>query len=222
MRALALLSGGLDSTVAAALWRAEHGGAIEALFVDYGQRALIPERTAARAVASALAAELTELALPDAIFAGPSGGALLDASRPLPSPDLAAEDQTRSSADAVWVPNRNGLLVHLAAAVAEGRGLDVVVVGFNAEEAATFPDNGAPFLDALNVGLAYSTRGRIRVEAPCLSLGKAELLAVGREAGAPVELSWSCYGPGPEACGVCESCLRRARAEAAGRDDDGS
>jgi len=211
MTALALLSGGLDSTVAAALRQARDQDLAAALFVDYGQRALVPERRAARAVSAALGVPLHELALPSEAFAG--RGALLDASQDLPSPDLGREAQTRASAQAVWVPNRNGLMVNLAAALAEARGYGVVVVGFNAEEAATFPDNGVRFVSALNACLALSTRDGVEVVAPCLELEKAELLAAGRAAGAPVDLSWSCYGPGPDACGRCESCLRRARAE---------
>ena len=138
--------------------------------------------------------------------------ALLDDDAALPSPDLTTDAETRASAQAVWVPNRNGLLVNLAAALAEADGHAAVVVGFNAEEAATFPDNGAPFFEALNACLAFSTQTSVRVVAPCLALTKSELMAAGKAVGAPIEASWSCYGPGPEPCQRCESCLRRARA----------
>ncbi|GJM21551.1 MAG: 7-cyano-7-deazaguanine synthase [Planctomycetota bacterium] len=211
MTALALLSGGLDSCVAAALRQAREHDLAAALFIDYGQRAVAPERVAARAVSAALGVPLHELALPAAAFANKS--ALLDGATALPSPDLETAAETQASAQAVWVPNRNGLLVNLAAALAEAEGHTAVVVGFNAEEAATFPDNGAPFFEALNACLALSTQIGVQVVAPCLELSKAELVRAGRAVGAPLDASWSCYGPGPEACLRCESCLRRARAE---------
>ena len=214
MAALALLSGGLDSTVAVVLHTADGGEVALGLFVDYGQRAAGPERSAAMAVARALDFELlcTELPLLGQI----TRTALVDLSCDLPHPDPEhLDDEAAANADAVWVPNRNGLLVNLAAAVAEARGLDAVVVGFNAEEAASFPDNGPRFVASLNAALADSTRGAVRVVAPTLELTKAELLARGLQLGAPVHLAWSCYGAGPEPCGRCESCCRRQRAEAA-------
>ena len=211
--ALALLSGGLDSTVAAALYRARRGPLPAALFVDYGQRAAAPEARAASAVAAALGATLRVATLP--LLGEITRTALVNraAELPQPSPERLDADAGRS-ADAVWVPNRNGLLVNLAAAVAEAGGLAVVVVGFNAEEAATFPDNGARFVERLNLCLEDSTRGRVRVECPTLAMTKAELLVAGRAAGAPIEASWSCYEGGERPCGRCESCRRRQRAEA--------
>ncbi len=214
VEALALLSGGLDSTVAAAIWNAQHGRVVLGLFVDYGQRALGPERRAARAVAAALGFALVETAVP--LLAAETRTALVRRELPVPHPEPARLDlEAPSTADAVWVPNRNGVLVNLAAALAEARGLSRVIVGFNAEEAASFPDNGPRFVAALDAALADSTRGRVSLAAPVLHLDKAGLLAEGRRLGAPVELSWSCYEEGPRPCGRCESCLRRERASRA-------
>jgi 7-cyano-7-deazaguanine synthase len=212
--ALALLSGGLDSTVAAALYRARHGEVRLGLCVDYGQRAARREREAAQAVGAALGfpVELAEVPLLGRVTAT----ALVARERPLPRPDpLRLDEDALATADAVWVPNRNGVLVNLAAALAEACGLDVVVVGFNAEEAVTFPDNSARFVEHLNACLQEGTRGKVRVECPTLHLTKAQLLAEGRAAGAPVHLAWSCYEGGEAPCGACESCRRRERAEAA-------
>lgn len=216
MRAVALLSGGLDSTVAAALHRAGGGTLVAALFVDYGQRAAAPERAAARAVAAALEVELHETRVPLYERIGGRAGALVARDRPLPRPDPDALDGpgARASAAAVWVPNRNGVLVNLAAALAEALDAQAVVVGFNAEEAATFADNGPRFVASLNACLADSTRNGVRVVSPTIALGKPALLAAGRRVGAPIERSWSCYDAGPRPCGTCESCRRRARAEA--------
>lgn len=218
MSALALLSGGLDSTVASALYVADGGVLSRALFVDYGQKAAGPEERAARSVAAALGVEVERLELP--ALAAVTRTALVAGDQELPEPDLETLDQTAAAtADAVWVPNRNGLLLNLAAALAEAGGQEHVVVGFNAEEAETFPDNGAAFLGCVNRALEFSTRGAVAVVAPTLHMSKRELLQAGRAVGAPVELAWSCYRGGDIPCGRCESCRRRERAEQALADD---
>jgi 7-cyano-7-deazaguanine synthase len=214
MSALALLSGGLDSTVAAALHAARTGPVALGFFVDWGQRAAVPELAAARAVGAALGFPVLATDLP--LLAQITQTALVRRDRPLPHPGPDRLDaDAGATADAVWVPNRNAVLVNLAAAVAEARGLSPVIVGFNAEEAATFPDNSARFLEHLNLCLEDSTRGRVSVVCPTLHLTKAELLAEGLRAGAPVHLAWSCYEGGAAPCGRCESCRRRRRAEEA-------
>lgn len=213
MPALVLLSGGLDSTVAAAVQARRPGGVALGLCVDYGQRAARREAQAADAVGRELGFGVVHTALP--LLAEITATALVRRDVPLPQPEPGRLDaEAPATADAVWVPNRNGLLVNLAAAVAEARGLELVVVGFNAEEAATFPDNSESFVVHLNACLRESTRGRVTVEAPLLHLDKAGLLAEGRRVGAPVHLAWSCYEGGEQPCGRCESCRRRARAEA--------
>ncbi len=214
MPALALLSGGLDSTVASALYVADGGRLARGLFVHYGQKAAVPEERAARAVGAALGIAVDRIDLP--ALGAVTGTALVAADRDLPEPELATLDETaEDTADAVWVPNRNGLLLNLAAAVAEGSGWEHVVVGFNAEEARTFPDNGAAFLERSNRALELSTRGRVAVVAPTLHMSKRELLEAGLALGAPVEHAWSCYRGGEIPCGRCESCRRRERAERA-------
>jgi 7-cyano-7-deazaguanine synthase len=116
----------------------------------------------------------------------------------------------------VWVPNRNGLLVNVAAAFAEALGCARVVVGFNAEEGETFPDNTAAFVETCNAALDLSTRGRVGVWSPTVSMRKASIIVEGRRAGAPLEWVWPCYAGGEAPCGTCESCVRfeRARREA--------
>ncbi len=214
MAGLALLSGGLDSTVAAALYKARHGPVALGLVVDYGQRAALRETEAAQAIGLALGFPVLATRLP--LLGEITATALVRRDRPLPAPDPARIDEpaaAAATADAVWVPNRNGVLVNLAAAVAEARGLDTVVVGFNAEEAATFPDNTARFVERVNDCLRDSTRGRVMLVSPTLAMTKAELLAEGLAVGAPVHLAWSCYEGGEKPCGLCESCRRRQRAE---------
>ncbi len=210
--AVALLSGGLDSVVATAA-AARSGGVALALTFDYGQLSAGREVTAARAVARSLGVKwkrvqlrwLSEL-LPDAMKRGGEG---------LPRPDAAALDDAergKERARAVWVPNRNGVFLNVAAAYAEGLGAGAVVAGFNREEARTFPDNSAEFMERATAALALSTLSGVRVESPTAALSKPEIVRLGMELGAPLSSVWSCYGAGPEMCGDCESCARLLRA----------
>jgi 7-cyano-7-deazaguanine synthase len=215
MRAVGLLSGGLDSTVALALVAARRLGGVElALTIDYGQRAAAREVDAARRIAERLALPHRVVALP--FFRELGGGALLDAELELPRPDRATLDRggraVAKSADRVWVPNRNGVFIEVAAAFAESLGADAVVVGFNREEAATFPDNSQGYLEAMNGALAFSTRGRVRLASPTASLDKVEIVRAGSECDAPLDLIWPCYEGGADPCGTCESCQRLRRA----------
>jgi 7-cyano-7-deazaguanine synthase len=213
MTAVALLSGGLDSTVAAALAQREHRLRV-AITADYGQRAAVREIAAARRIANVLGCEHRVIELP--FLAAVTRTALVARDRELPA--LAADqlDEVAGAAAesmrAVWVPNRNGLLLAAAAAIAEGLDATVVIVGFNREEAATFPDNGADFLAATTAALRFSTANGVRVESPTVELDKREVVAEGIRIGAPLPYVWSCYRGQERHCGRCESCLRLFRA----------
>ena len=202
-KAVVLLSGGLDSTVAFHL----SAGVVLALTFDYGQRAAKREVTCARRIARRRGVRHLALRLPWL-----AGGALTDRSRALPRPDLASPKQTRASADAVWVPNRNGVFIAVAAAFAERLGAGRVVVGFNREEARTFPDNSRGFIVAMNRALSFSTRGAVRVESPTAAWDKRRIVREARSRGIPLEPLWPCYEGGRAWCRKCESCRRSLRA----------
>ncbi|MBL8841399.1 MAG: 7-cyano-7-deazaguanine synthase QueC [Planctomycetes bacterium] len=212
--AVALLSGGLDSTVALALAQ-ERGPIALALTIDYGQRAAAREIERSAALARHFGVAHRVVALP--FFAElPGGGALLDRALELPRPDRATLERggraVEASAARVWVPNRNGVFVEVAAAFAEALGAGRVVVGFNREEAATFPDNSLGYLKALDGALAYSTRGHVRVEAPTGALDKAAIVAAAASRRLPLDVIWPCYEGGAAPCATCESCQRFLRA----------
>ena len=127
--ALALLSGGLDSAVAAALHQRAGSPIALGLFVDYSQRAAVREQAAARALGEALGFAVRTTTLP--LLAEVTRTALVrpDAALPRPDPDALDRDAERT-ADAVWVPNRNALLVNLAAALAEAAQALAVFIEF--------------------------------------------------------------------------------------------
>ncbi|MHB8994742.1 MAG: 7-cyano-7-deazaguanine synthase QueC [Armatimonadota bacterium] len=218
MKAISLLSGGLDSVVAT--WLATRDLEIAlAITCDYGQRAAEREIEAASHVAAALAVPHRIISLP--WLAEIAGDALTNRDQPLP---LLGKDQldstaARESAAAVWVPNRNGLLLNIAGVFADALRAEAIIVGFNAEEAATFSDNTPEYTAAATSAFRYSTRSGCQVISPTVAMTKREIVLAGRETGAPLDLCWSCYDSGPVPCRVCESCLRSQRAFAeAGRD----
>ncbi len=219
MRAVALLSSGMDSVVAATLVARE--GELElALTFDYGQRAAVREAEYAARVCEALGVAHRVLKLE--WLAEITTTALVDTSRSLP--ELGDEEldseAAHESAKQVWVPNRNGVFVNIGASFAEAHGCEAVVVGFDAEEAATFPDNSREYVEAATRALRYSTLSGVRVHAPLVGMSKPEIARLGLEIGAPLEWSWSCYTGGEKPCLRCESCRRRARAfRSIGRED---
>lgn len=212
-RAVALLSGGLDSGVALGMWLQRGGRCDLALCVDYGQPAAPAEARASRSLAARFDVPWQELKLPwlgDA--ARSAGSALAHGGGALP--ELADDDPGDDrSAAAVWVPARNVVLVAAAAALAEARGADCVVVGFNREEAATFADNSLEFVEALQRTLALGTRSGVSVASPTLELDKRGIVTAARQLGLTPRDFWSCYRAGgdPTTC-HCESCVRSRRA----------
>jgi len=210
-RSIILLSAGLDSAVNLQQAHRQTDIAL-ALTADYGQLAAAREIAAARAMCERLQAPHRVVNLP--WLRRISGSALTADEGAIPQPragdlDTPVAEQT---ARAVWVPNRNGVFVNIAAAFAEVLDCDLIVAGFNAEEGATFPDNSPRFVRAANRALRFSTLRRPRVISYTQQLDKTGIVRLGREIGAPLELVWSCYRGGDEHCWRCESCLRLKRA----------
>ncbi len=221
MKAVVLLSAGLDSTVNLYLAREKYEIA-RALTCDYGQRAAPREIETAERICRSLNIPHQVLSLPWVKEWG--GSALLDTSRSVPrGSEVRIHDQGTSdeTAERVWVPNRNGILLNIAAGVAESLGAGRVIPGFNAEEAKTFPDNSADFMEAVNKSFSYSTRNRVQVECLTVAMHKPEIFAVALKKEIPLQSFWPCYFADPKPCGECESCQRFLHAaEKNGREED--
>jgi len=212
MKSVVLLSGGLDSTVslAQALRESE---VVLCLTMDYGQRAAVREIAASRALADHYG--LNHRVIPLPFLSEITRTALVNRDARLPGPNREELDDPGAAARtaaAVWVPNRNGLFVNIAACFAESLGCQRVVAGFNREEALTFPDNSVAYLEAANGALAYSTAGRVQVLSYTQRLNKEEIVHLGQRLGVPWNLIWSCYRGEDKMCGKCESCRRLLRA----------
>ncbi len=111
----------------------------------------------------------------------------------------------------VWVPNRNGLFINIAACYAEYYGADLIITGFNLEEAREFPDNTPEFISAANLALAYSTLNKVKVRSYVAGLTKKEIYKAGLYHKAPLNYIYSCYLGSKRMCGKCASCLRLKR-----------
>jgi 7-cyano-7-deazaguanine synthase len=213
MSSIALLSSGLDSVVAFKKELDEHGVALAITF-DYGQRAAAKEIEMARLICKRYSIRhlVMELAWMEEI----TSTSLVNRGEKVP--ELAEKEldeikgKAKETAHQVWVPNRNGLFINIAAAYGDAFGYGRLVTGFNAEEGATFPDNSLAFVKAINKSLSYSCEKKVEVAAPVGNLDKEEIIREGVKIGAPLDLSWSCYFSGAKPCGKCESCMRRTRA----------
>jgi 7-cyano-7-deazaguanine synthase len=203
-RGVAILSGGLDSTVslAAALRKMD---VVLALTFDYGQRAARREREAAGQIAR-------HFRIPHRVVETPWLASLTSTALVNRRARLPLHEMSERSAKAVWVPNRNGVFIEIAAAHAESLGADRLITGFNKEEAVTFPDNSPGYVSAVNLALAYSTANGVKVVSFTGNLDKKAIVNLGRRLDAPLKFIWPCYEGGKRWCGECESCLRSLRA----------
>lgn len=212
MKSVVLLSGGLDS--ATNLYQAHNETKIVlALTFNYGQRAVNKEISSAKQLTNHLSVPHRVIEIPWVKDFGKSS--LIDSKGVIPQgTEVGIDDYEKSlqTAARVWVPNRNGILLNIAAGYAEALGAEMVIPGFNIEEAQTFPDNTEAFLQSLTNSFSFSTANKVRAHCYTTAMNKTEIVALGIKLGLPFELLWPCYFSEEKWCGQCESCLRFYRA----------
>ena len=208
-RAVLCLSGGMDSTVCAALAARDYE--VYALHFGYGQRTEARELASATEIARLTGAKQF-LPLTMDIFRRIGGSALTDST--IAVPDAPAEEATIGAAVPVtYVPFRNAHFLSAAVSWAEVVGAKTVIIGAVEQDSSGYPDCRPAYYEAFNALIRQGTKeGDIRVETPLIHLRKSEIVRLGVELGAPFHVSWSCYSGEREACGVCESCVLRLRA----------
>lgn len=214
--AIILLSGGLDSMVAAAIAR-EQGYVLHALSIDYGQRHR-RELLAARRIAQHLGAmRHSVLALDLAGF----GGSALTSDIVVPKTGLAP------GIPVTYVPARNLVFLSLTVACAEATGAQDIFIGVNALDYSGYPDCRPEFIVSFAETARLGTKAGIeghpfRIHAPLQHMSKADIARECHHLGLDPAWSWSCYDPTDEglACGRCDSCrLRRKGFAEAGLAD---
>jgi len=205
-KAVVLLSGGLDSMVAAATAR-EQGFSVLALTVNYGQRHSV-ELESARRIAAELADEHVVLDLDLRRF----GGSALTADMEVPKSGVGEDIPV------TYVPARNTVLLSLALAWAEAAGASDLFIGVNALDYSGYPDCRPEFIDAFETLANLATKagvegGRIRLHAPLQHMTKADIAREAARLGLEAGLSHSCYDPAPDGahCGLCDACRLRAK-----------
>lgn len=205
LRAVVLVSGGLDSATLLALAR-EQGYECHTLAFDYGQRHRA-ELDAARSVAAALGAVSHKTLGLDLRAIG--GSALTD--------DAIAVPESRSEGVPVtYVPARNTVFLSLALGWAEVLGAADIFIGVNAVDYSGYPDCRPAFIEAFqalaNVATRAGTEGAgFRIQAPLMALTKADIVREGSRLGVDYSLTVSCYQADADgrACGRCDSCVLR-------------
>jgi len=220
MKAVVLASGGLDSTITAAIAKRD-GGLVYLLTVSYGQRHVI-EVERARQVAGALGVAghlVLEVDLQQI------GGSALTTNQPVPKDRTRAE--RREGIPVTYVPARNTVFLSLALAYAEVLEASLIYIGANVLDYSGYPDCRPDYLRAFEhmarLGTRAGTMGKgIEIRAPLLQMTKADIIREGASLKVPFHLTHSCYDPAEDgtACGRCDSCrIRREGFRAAGISD---
>lgn len=208
--AVVLLSGGLDSSTALAM-TIERGCEVVALTFSYGQKHA-RELESAKSIARHY--DLKRHLVVDLDIGRYLESSLTRQSMRIPAGSDADVDEP--SIPSTYVPARNIVFLSVAAAIAESVGADTVVIAANSVDFSGYPDCTPEFMEAyqrmLGVGTRRGVEGdAVKVEAPLMSMSKADIVREATRLEVPLELTWSCYAGGERACGVCDSCRLRLK-----------
>lgn len=202
---LAVVSGGLDSTTLAYYLAEPSGQPPHLVSFDYGQR----HRTELDFAAATAASLNTRHDVVDLTAITPhlTGSALTDPTVEVPHGHYAADTMT-----ATVVPNRNMMMISVAAAIAQARGLSRVAVGVHAGDHPVYADCRPSFIDSARIAVEQATDGQVTVVAPFVNETKTDIARHAGRLGLPIDQTWSCYEGGEIHCGRCGTCVERIEA----------
>lgn len=211
MRAVVLLSGGLDSSTV--LYQAKSDGyQCYAISFDYQQR---HRRELESAIAIAHQAGVQDHQVVSFDLGQWGGSALTD--QEIDLPQKRSLEQMSQNIPITYVPGRNTIFLSFGLSYAEAIAAECVYIGVNALDYSGYPDCRPDYIEAMQKVFALGTKqGRegqkISIVTPLLNLKKTAIIDLGNQLGVPWEKTWSCYAGGEVACGVCDSCQLRLAA----------
>ncbi len=208
--AVVLLSGGVDSTVLLHyVVRGLGCSGVHALSFNYGQRhsrELVCASAQARLVSAAY--RIIDLSFMGALIQ--EGSALIEGGAPVPDLDALTVEELQQPP--TYVPNRNMMLLSMAAAYAEAHGITEVYYGAQAQDEYGYWDCTRDFLKRMNEVLGLNRKRPVTINAPFVSKSKADTVSLGLGLGVDFTQTWSCYRGGESACGTCPTCVERLNA----------
>jgi 7-cyano-7-deazaguanine synthase len=195
----------MDSCVCAALAARDH--AVAAVHVSYGQRTEAREQRSFMAICDRLGIK-DRLVVRNEALQAIGGSALTDARIAVPESHTIGQD-----VPVTYVPFRNAHFLSVAVSWAEVLGAEKIYIGAVEQDSSGYPDCRPEYYQAFNAVIRMGTKeGRIQIVTPLIAMRKAEIVKLGLELDAPLDLTWSCYSREDSACGVCDSCALRLRA----------
>ena len=214
MKAMVLFSGGVDSTTCLGIAVDKYGAEnVVALSIAYGQKHT-KEIECSQKIAQHYGVEHLYLDL-GKIFQYSNCSLLSHSDQEIPTESYAQQiEKTDGAPVSTYVPFRNGLFLSSAASIALSKGCEVIYYGAHSDDAAgnAYPDCSDAFNKAINEAIYIGSGNQLRVEAPFIGLTKAQVVKKGLELKVPYELTWSCYMGEEKPCGVCGTCIDRAKA----------
>ena len=214
MKALVLFSGGVDSSTCLGMAVEKYGAEnVIALSIYYGQKH-DKEMQAAQRTAGYYGVQLKTLDLA-LIFADSDCSLLSKNNEAIPEESYAEQlAKTGGKPVSTYVPFRNGLFLSSAASIALSNECGVIYYGAHSDDAAgnAYPDCSERFNNAMNEAIFTGSGEQLHIEAPFVSMTKADVVRKGLELNVPYELTWSCYEGGEKPCGVCGTCRDRIAA----------
>lgn len=213
-RAIAIMSGGVDSTLCAYMLK-NMGYEIVALHFNYSQRTQKKELEAFDAICKDLLIS-KHYSINLDFFKTIASSSLIDTSMSIRTSGV------KQDTPSTYVAYRNGIFLSIAAALAEKEDAKIISIGVVQEDGSGYPDCRSEFITSINNSINLGTKDNtnIKIFAPLLNLNKSQIITKAIDLNVPLELTWSCYSNDDEACGVCDSCRLRLDGFRLAKKDD--
>jgi 7-cyano-7-deazaguanine synthase len=202
-KAVCIMSGGMDSTLAAYMMHSQ-GYEIIAVHFNYDQRTQNKELECFEQIVKCLGVT-KKYVLDLDFFKALGASALTDKTIEVPT------DGIEEGVPVTYVPFRNGIFLSMAAAIAEKEAAEVIAIGVVEEDSSGYPDCRENYIEAMQKAINLGTKDEtnIEIKMPLVHLKKSQIVAESLKLDVPLEMTWSCYKNEEQACGVCDSCRLR-------------